>query len=226
MPNTREHGLRVGVIATCEYSLLMLVLRCKILIAVHGIDTKTPALLCRTEFCGRCLQDTKEIMCPQSTTLCGACAAEPEYAHVLLRCVRLCHDSPFTRIPTRGCIRASGRRGCVFETNIYLVPAHVHCQYASLEASTPVELNGLLRSYQVAAGGTAVLMVRNKWTAADALTNVATVQDFLNSSAVGTTMAVSSRCYVCGTYSSSMLLCGPGAHDMLGELCAVLCPCV
>jgi hypothetical protein len=37
----------------------------------------------------------------------------------------------------------------------------------------------------VAAGGTAVLMVQNKWSSADALRNVATVQKFLNSSAVG-----------------------------------------
>ena len=35
------------------------------------------------------------------------------------------------------------------------------------------------------AGGTAVLMVRNVWTSADALSNVGQVQDFLNSSHVG-----------------------------------------
>ena len=55
----------------------------------------------------------------------------------------------------------------------------------SFHANSNTRLHPSEFSSGVAAGGTAVLMVRNAWTSADALKNVGQVQRFLNSSAVG-----------------------------------------
>ena len=55
----------------------------------------------------------------------------------------------------------------------------------SFHANSNTWLHPSEYSSGVAAGGAAVLMVRNAWTSADALKNVGQVQRFLNSSAVG-----------------------------------------
>jgi hypothetical protein len=72
----------------------------------------------------------------------------------------------------------------------------------------------------VAAGGAAVLMVRNKWSTTDAFREIATVQKFLNSSAVGTPLLwsdVPDQDTTIGTVCE-LNRCGSSVHMLLFSL--------